>query len=348
MNRVVREDLAYITAADFIPWNNLEDRTLFVTGVTGLIGSYLTSALLARKIGMKIIALVRNAEVAEEKFSDFREGFGTNMCFLKGSMEKLPEISGEVDYIIHCASPTSSEDFAMRPVETISSMVRGCGNVLKLAKEKAVKGLVYLSSMEVYGAALCQEKISETHALSLDAMNPRNSYPFGKLLCENLCAGYASEYGVPAKVVRLTQTFGPGVRQGDKRFFAYLLEQCRKKEDIVLLTEGKTQRCYLYLADAVTAILTVLLVGEAGHAYNAANEASYCSIRSLAELAARTLGEGKVKAIVRLSAAGSQKYMGEHCMDLDTSKMRGLGWQPKFGLTEMLSRSMEDFVQEGW
>ena len=133
----------------------LDNKAVFVTGATGLIGYILVSALLYRnlkyKSNIKIIALVKNITKAKEKFAEQLKQ-KLNLEFVIGDVENLPQIDDEIDYIIHGANPTASSYFAENPVETIKTVVWGTNNILNLAKEKNISGLVYLSSMEVYGA----------------------------------------------------------------------------------------------------------------------------------------------------------------------------------------------------
>ena len=134
--------------------------------------------------------------------------------------------------------------------------------------------------MEVYGPNRDEEPVSESHASCLDTMSARSSYPESKRMCENLLRFLLiRNIQVPVSCIRLTQTFGPGIRYDDQRIFAMLLRCAMEEKDIELLTEGKTKRSYLYLADAATAILTVLTSVNYGQVYNAANEETYCSIK---------------------------------------------------------------------
>lgn len=340
-NRVFREDMETILQADFLPWEKLREKTVLVSGATGLIGYYVSNALLCREDGIQVVALVRSTRKAEHMYAEQRARYGDRLCFLEGSLEKFPAVPMPLDYIVHAASPTESRFFAECPVETAKSSVEGMLRILELAREKQVQGLIYLSSMEVYGAVHKGRKIDETTSASITPLTARSSYPVAKCLCENLCISYQEEYHVPVNIVRLTQTFGPGVRKGDQRIFAYLMECCRQGRDIVLLTEGKTCRSYLYLADAVTAILAVLLKGATGEAYNAANEDTYCSVWDMAHMVAHSIGEDRIKVQVRLSEQEKKKaFMPEHYMDLDTSKLQGLGWKPFTGLEDMFRRTM--------
>ena len=231
---VYHEDMEYISSAESIDWKLLAGKTIFITGGTGLIGSTVINGLLYAnnkyKLNVRIIALVRNLDRAKGLFHNVNAG--TSLSFIVGSVESLPEVREKVDYIIHGASPTASLYFVQHPVETIQTAVKGTKNILELAKKNQVEGVLYLSSMEVYGAPLTDELIPETQGCTLDSMTVRSCYPIAKRLCENLCASYTSEYGVPGKVIRLAQTFGPGVGMNDGRVFAEFARDAMHKSDI--------------------------------------------------------------------------------------------------------------------
>lgn len=338
---VLQEDLAAVSQADYIPWNQLQGQNVLVTGGTGLIGSTVIKALCyantAKKLHLRIFALVRNLEKAERMLGHENEV----LHFVQGSVEKLPEINKAVDYIIHGASPTASLFFVEHPVETIQIAVQGTSNLLKLAKEKAVKSFIYLSSMEVYGAPQADTLIPETQGCTLDSMVVRSCYPIAKRLCENLCASYAQEYDVPAKVIRLAQTFGPGVLKDDKRVFAEFARDAMDGKNIVLQTSGTSKREYLYTADAVTAILTVLLKGQDGQAYNAGNPETYCSIVEMAQLVAEQITHNNIEVQLPNNTKEKDiniKFPPAHHLHLEVGKLKGLGWKPIRGLKEMYDR----------
>lgn len=339
MEDVLQEDLAAVSQADYIPWNQLQGQSVLVTGGTGLIGSTVIKALCyantAKKLRLKIFALVRNLEKAEQMLGHENEV----LHFIQGSVEKLPEINEAVDYIIHGASPTASLFFVEHPVETIQIAVQGTSNLLKLAKEKAVKSFIYLSSMEVYGAPQADTFIQESQGCTLDSMTVRSCYPIAKRLCENLCASYAQEYHVPAKVIRLAQTFGPGVLKNDKRVFAEFARDAMESTNIVLQTSGTSRREYLYTADAVTAILTVLLYGTDGEAYNAGNPETYCSIVEMAQLVATQICKGNVQVqFLHNTADQNSQFPPSHHLHLDVKNLERLGWKPTRNLKEMYLR----------
>lgn len=318
----------------------LRGKTIFVTGATGLIGQTLVSALLRSDVGIKVIACVRDAAKAQRMFGGAGRG---NLQLMVSDILSMPtEKLGEpVDYVIHAASQTSSRAFVDQPVETIFTAVDGTRRALEFAANNQVQGFLYLSTMEVYGTPENDEKIDEKHGTNLDTMQPRSCYPESKRLCEILCASWQKEYGVPVRVLRLTQTFGPGVQYNDGRVFAEFARCAMEGRDIVLKTAGKTCRSYLYTADAVSAMLTVLVCGEAGKAYNAANESTYCSILQMAEMVAAECAGGKIG--VRIEAEEDPSRLGYaptlH-MNLDTSRLRTLGWSPVYGLADSYRRMM--------
>lgn len=342
---VFKEDMEQIIHADFIPWENLNGKTIFITGATGLIGYYLVSALIYRNIvaksNIRILALVRNEQAALEQFQEQRKADPGHLYFVQGSLECFPEIPDKIDYIVHAGGPTASRYFVEKPVETILVSINGMLQILKLANVNKIGGLVYLSSMEIYGTYSKSLKIQENSPSYLDVMNVRSSYPESKRLCENLCSSFFQEYRVPAKVIRLTQTFGPGIKEDDQRVFAQFIRAYLNNKNICLLTSGKTKRSYLYLSDAVTSILCVLLKGKPGEAYNAANETTYCSISEMADFIATEIAHGTISVEHKFSSEEELKqYLPTAYTDLNTQKLRGLGWRWHIDLKEAFLRSI--------
>lgn len=324
---IPESDFESICAAEFVPWEKLRSKTVLITGGTGLIGSTLIGALLyaseKRQLGITVLALVRDENRARQRFVDLPVS-GTPLRFVVGTIEKPPVIDGSVDFIIHTAAQTASEAFVRQPVETISTAVLGMRHILELAREKKSEGVLFTSSMEVYGHPPRGQKVTETDGYALSPLDVRNSYPISKLQCESMCCAYAAEYGVPAVILRLAQTFGPGVHPDDRRIFAEFGRCVREKRDIVLHTPGETERSYLYTADAATAILTAMLKGRPGQAYNAADERTYCSIADMARNVAAANGIGLRFELENETAHG---YPESVYMNLDASRLRWLGWQ---------------------
>ena len=310
--------------------------TYIITGATGLIGGALVDSL-QNDPDNRLILPVRDVLKAKDRF-----GTRSQLSFIEHdfSLPNQLNIKVDVDYIVHAACPTSSQYMAESPVETIETIVNGTRTMLQVAKQSHVKGMVFLSSMEVYGTfPMDISLIDESMQGYVPLLNVRSSYPVAKRLAETLCYSYAKEYSVPVCIARLTQTFGPGVDVArDMRVFAQFAKCARDKTDIVLKTEGRTMRMYLHTADAVNAILLLLTKGVAGEAYNVANKATYCSVREMAEFVKENFCSS-IKVIVQKS--NNNFYLPEMYLPLSTDEIENLGWEPQYGLKEMFSAVIE-------
>lgn len=336
---ILTEDMKSISNTKYIPWSNLKNKTIYITGGTGLIGSILIKSLLVANIyhhlNLRILALVRDVQKAKAILGESSQ----NVIYIQGAVEDLPKIEDDIDFIIHGASSTASHYFVQHPVELIHTAIQGTINILELAKTKNVQSTVYLSSMEVYGAPQTDDTIPETQGCTLDSMHIRNCYPLSKRLCENLCASYVSEYGTHTSVVRLAQTFGPGIAADDQRLFAEIARGVIYQQDIYLQTTGTSKRCYLYTADAITAILLILLTGKSGEAYNVANPNTYSSIVEMATMVIHELSNDTIQLHVpSVNTAESYKYPPNHYLNLDVTKLMQLGWSPTRELKDMFVR----------
>lgn len=257
------------------------------------------------------------------------------------------EISGKIDYIIHGAIATSSKYFVEKPAETIYTALCGTRNVLEFARQKNVKKVVYLSSLEVYGTPdPAKQHISETDYGSIDPMQVRSSYSEGKRMAECICVAYSKEYGVPVTVARLSQTFGAGVSYNDGRVFAEFARCAIEGRDIVLHTQGNTVRSYCYTSDAAQAIFCLMLRGQVGEAYNVTNMDTAISIKDMAQLVCDLVPEQKIHVTVDIPKDISIfGYNPEMVIRLDCAKLQALGWKSAVCLEEMFSRLIESMRQ---
>ena len=311
------------------PWLDLEalrDSTLFITGGTGLVGFNVLQELtrVSDTLNLRILALVRDPARAAAKFA----AFGDRVTLIAGDVQDTLSIDEPIDYIIHGASPTASRFFVEQPAETILTAVGGTRHMLELARQKQVRGMVYLSSMEVYGTVNDPRVLTEADLGYVDPLQVRSSYPEGKRLCENLCVAYHAEYGVPVRIARLVQTFGPGIPANDTRVVVQFIRSALANEDIAIKASGESSRMYLYTFDAVSALLTLLTAGQSGTAYNVANKDSYSSIKELAATVMELFG---ATAEVRTNTGTAEErrmYPPDSYLRLDVSRLEGLGWRP--------------------
>lgn len=340
-NTIVAEDLLSVVTRESIRWDAFRGKTIAVTGATGLLGRLTTaSLLLANKkydLNMTVLAFVRNIQKAEAIFGEIKSD-----CLQYVEQDVIHPVSDSVhaDYLIHGASVTTSKTMVEQPVETIWATVQGTKNMLDFAHKNKMQGMVFLSSMEVYGVCGTEKRSISEHDLGyIDVLNIRSSYPEGKRLAECMCASYAKEYDVPVKIARLSQIFGAGIDHNDNRACAQFARSVLAGKNIVLHTMGDKANCYCYTSDAVAALLTLLTEGENGAAYNVANMQTFSSIRELAETFIQVQNNGESELVIDIPEdAASLGYAPSSILYLNSEKMMALGWKPLVDLEDMVKR----------
>lgn len=333
MNRIQEQDIK-VFACSFALSEAFVGATFLITGATGLIGSTLIHCLLALSKEVRVVAPVRNAAKCKALFSDMEL---SALNIVECNLETVDYASmGHIDYIVHCAAPTSSKFFVDHAVETFEIIYHGTERLLKYAKEKSIKGFVYLSSLEVYGTQTDDTlPVTESYQFYLDPLSVRSSYPMAKRATEHLCHLYAKQHGVPVKIARLTQTTGAGIAKDDNRVIAQFARLASLGQDIVLHTTGEAARPYCYTTDAVAGILYILLKGEAGGAYNVSNDETYISARGMAEFLRDNFNPN---ISVRIELNDNMGYAPATKLKLTSAKLVNLGWMPQYGLKEIFER----------
>lgn len=331
MNKYITNDIDDF-CQNFALNEDMASKNFVITGGTGLIGSLLICCLLTLNKGIHIFAPVRNKKKALQLLGAESE----SLTIIETELTNWDYDSiGSIDYIIHCAAPTDSKFFVDSPVETIHSIYDATAHILKCAQDKHIKSMVYLSSIEVYGSNTSQELITEDIQGYWNPTEVRSSYPLAKRLSENLCCSYAAEYNIPICIARLTQTTGAGIAKNDNRIIAQFVRLAVEGKDIVLHTIGESARPYCYTTDCISAILYILLRGKSGEAYNIANEETYISAHQLAERVQKLVNPN---IQVRVELSGNNGYAPVSKLNLDTTKLRSLGWIPQYNIDEIIHK----------
>lgn len=345
-DNVLQEDLDKVT--EIIEVDKLKNASVLVTGATGLIGVSIARTLLClnrkKNTNIKIFLLIRNEKKAQSIYGNLLSR--PEMSIVVADVTEKINIDFKIDYIFHCASITSSKEMIEHPVETLNTSIEGTNNILKLATEKQVKSVVYVSSMEMYGTF--KEGYDDVTEQDLGYINPlaiRSNYPESKRVCENMCVAYYHEYGVNVKIARLAQTFGAGILQGENRVFAQFARSVINNQDIVLHTKGLSEGNYCYTRDAIAGLFTILLKGTNGEAYNVANPMTHTTINNMAEMVSQKIASGQIKVIYDIPDSNKFGYAADTKMKLNSDKLQRLGWKPEIDLEEAyrrLIKSMEN------
>ena len=339
MNAVFLEDLENIADSD-IRWEKLRDKTVMVTGASGMIGTYAVGTLLhlndTRHLGVKVLGVVRNAKKIPD---DIRQH--PDFQTVVHDVTQPFALEGGVDYIIHAASPASPLIMKDKPVETIAANTLGTFYTLALAKEKGAQGYLYISSREIYGQPSPEQEFfyEDTYGF-VDPLNARSCYPEGKKAAETMCVSYRQEYGVNAAIARLAHTYGPFMSIDDGRVQADFLRNVLLGENIVLKSQGTAVRTYTYIADAMDGLFRVLLNGE-DIVYNIGDENGKVSIRELAELLVGLRPEAHLRLVFDIPEGGTQGTAPFTAGILSSGRIRAIGWQPRYTVAQGFERTLQ-------
>jgi UDP-glucuronate decarboxylase len=254
------------------------------------------------------------------------------------------------DYIIHAASIASPTYYRTYPIETMDANVGGLRRLLDRAVSQAesstpVSGLLFFSSSEIYGDPDPEHiPTPEDYRGNVSCTGPRACYDESKRFGETLCVNFAAVHGVPVRVARPFNNYGPGLKISDRRVIPDFARDILNGRDIVMLSDGAPSRTFCYAADAIVGYYRVLVRGRSGEAYNIGTEEPEVTMADLAErmtALGRTL-DGYGGTIVRGSstdAAYLEDNPARRRPDI-TKARRELDYVPEVGLDEGLRRTM--------
>ncbi|MDO4982703.1 MAG: NAD-dependent epimerase/dehydratase family protein [Eubacteriales bacterium] len=319
-------------AAENANFNELDGRSVFITGGLGLIGSSIADMLVTYG--------KTNVYIGARNEQEFFQRFGgvDKVGFIPYDALGELKLDFTPDYIIHGAGPASPELYTAMPTETLLSNFGGVHELLKLAKENGVKRLLYISSSEVYGKKLTDEPFIEGKYGDVDIDSIRSSYIIGKRSAEMLCKAYSSEYDVDTVIVRPGHIFGPAARRRDKRISSDFAFKAVGGENLEMKSAGTQKRSYCYSVDCAVQILTVLIRGEKGQAYNIGHD----EITTVREMAAMFAAAAGVElTVAEPTEAELKAFNPMNNSALDNSRVRKLGYTDTFSVEEGIRHTVD-------
>jgi nucleoside-diphosphate-sugar epimerase len=351
MHPIILEDLDIIIN-NSIDWAKFENKTILITGASGLLPHYLVLTFLRvnqlnPNANITIIALVRNLEKAKLKFQEFLEN--PKLIFIVQDVSQPITYDKSIDYIIHAASQASPKYFNSDPVGTLKPNVIGTYNLLEFARTKNISGFLFISSGEIYGPVdESNLPITENNFGIVNSLDIRSCYAESKRMGENMCISYYSQYKIPCKIARPFHTFGPNLELNDKRVFADFVGNVLKNENIIMKSDGSATRDFCYIADATRAFLKILIEGNNGEAYNIGRGIEV-SILELAHILVNIIPEKNLKVIQLIEKENINEYskskISRHYPNVN--KIKNLNWAPIFNLEEAFRRTIMSFINKG-
>jgi nucleoside-diphosphate-sugar epimerase len=340
-SELYQEDIETIASGN-IDWDKLKNKSIMITGATGLIGTFLIDVLMYRnaKYGdcITVYAVSRNKEKAMTRFESY---FALQyFIFIQKNIQEDFDLNTPVDYIIHGASNTHPVAYSTEPINTILLSVMGTKSVLDAASAHNVKRTLFLSTVEIYGENRGDaETFREDYCGYIDCNTLRAGYPEGKRAAEALCQAYIKEKNIDVVIARCCRVYGPTMGDDDSKAIAQFIRNAAKGENIVLKSKGEQQYSYCYVADICSALLFLLLNGKNGEAYNISDANCNLTLLQIANILSEYMSKEITFDIP--SSVESAGYSKATKALLDSSKLRKLGWEVKYPIKDGIIRAVK-------
>jgi UDP-glucuronate decarboxylase len=355
LQSLLRQDLDYICGNLGEEFGRMAGKSLLITGGAGFLGYYLVHA-----------ALHFNATVGRQQpiritvWDSFIRGTPAWLSGLHGTpnlvveprdlIEPLPDPMPDFQWIIHAAGIASPPFYRKYPIKTIDANINGLRNLLDYSvaqseRGRPVEGFLFYSSSEIYGDPDPQSIPTPEHYRGLvSCTGPRACYDESKRFGETLCVVFSQQHGVPTKMARPFNNYGPGLKITDKRVIPDFAREIFAGRDIVMYSDGKPTRTFCYSADSITGYYKVLVKGHSGEPYNVGTEKPEISMAELAQKVIDTAGTlfgygGKLIRRPNPEADYLVDNPNRRCPNIDKARAH-LGYDPQIALDEGLRRSL--------
>ena len=305
-------------------------KRILITGAAGFLGSHLSDRFIAE--GMYVIAM-DNLITGDLKNIDHLMDH-ENFEFVNHDIAKYIDVEGDLDYILHFASPASPIDYLKIPIQTLKVGSLGTHNLLGVAKAKNARMLI-ASTSEVYGDPKVHPQ-TEDYWGNVNPVGPRGVYDEAKRFQEAITMAYHTYHNVETRIIRMFNTYGPRMRLNDGRVLPAFIGQALRGEDLTVFGDGSQTRSFCYVDDLVEGIYR-LLMSDYAQPVNIGNP-DEITISQFAEEIIKLTGTDQ-KVIYKDLPIDDPKQRQP-----DITKARALlGWEPKVSRAEGLKITYDYF-----
>ncbi len=325
--------------------SGFENKTVLITGASGLIGSNLVDRLMQSSVA-KLIVSGRSKSKLEKTFSEYSGNKVFQVIEHDASMP-YPEEIRDVDYIFHAAGPMERNIVMNYPVNVILPNVLGTINTLEfLRKQEAETGrkgrAIVFSSVTVYNNPTKEDYVAvedeTSYAQSLEASTA--CYSESKRMSEVIAKSYVKQYGIDAVIARFSTVYGPTRNVPDTAFYEFIKKSIAG-EDITVNSNAAPRRDNIYVDDAIEGLIALTLKGKSGESYNISSNGelgNYAAVDEIAKVAANHSSKGcnvNFKNKVQSNKAG---------LALDNTKLKQLGWCVCSSLDEGVVNTIKNMI----
>lgn len=305
-------------------------KTVLITGAAGFLGSHLCDRFIRE--GFSVIGM-DNFITGDQK--NIQHLFGhPNFEFIEHDVTEFINIQGNLDYILHFASPASPIDYLKIPIQTLKVGSLGTHNLLGLAKAKKARILI-ASTSEVYGDPLVHPQTEDYYG-NVNTIGPRGVYDEAKRFQESITMAYHRFHGLETRIVRIFNTYGPRMRLNDGRVIPAFMGQALRGEDLTVFGDGSQTRSFCYVDDQIEGIYR-LLFSDYVYPVNIGNPNEITIIEFAEEVIKLTNSEQK---IIYKELPVDDPLQRQP--DISLAK-KLLGWEPKIGRAEGMKKTYDYF-----
>ena len=305
-------------------------KKVLITGAAGFLGSHLSDRFI--KEGFYVIGMDNFITGDSKNISHLRDN--PSFEFIEHDVTEFVKIEGDLDYILHFASPASPIDYLKIPIQTLKVGSLGTHNLLGLAKAKNARILI-ASTSEVYGDPLVHPQ-KESYYGNVNTIGPRGVYDEAKRFQESITMAYHRFHGLETRIVRIFNTYGPRMRLNDGRVIPAFMGQALRGEDLTVFGDGSQTRSFCYVDDQVEGIYR-LLFSDYSLPINIGNPHEI-SIKDFAEEIIKLTGTNQRIVYKELPVDDPMQRQP----DITRAK-EVLGWEPKVNRAEGMQKTFQYF-----